>query len=179
MTELIAFAVTGQRDQVVSATSPLPVSSVGGGGSTPTYNADGSLNNGGVNGTSRATAANPVPVVNEVGGSPVSDSNPFSTQAAQSAPAFTAVTFAANTASVLMTASATRQGARILNYGASPLYFFIGTTGTPGAGNADVIPAAASGLPGQYEFPYRPVGAYWAVTATAATGATAVVVETW
>lgn len=56
MSGVLEFAVAGQGDQRVSATTPLPVT-LGAG----SVNADGSMDIAGVNGTGIATAANPVP----------------------------------------------------------------------------------------------------------------------
>lgn len=90
----------------------------------------------------------------------------------------TALTLVANTAADLMLADGTRRGARILNWTASPVYFVVGTagTGTPASGApSDFIPAADSGTPGQFEFPYAPTGDYRVVGASNGD----LTIETW
>lgn len=86
------------------------------------------------------------------------------------------ITIVAATAQTLFAASATANGARVLNWTASPVYISDGTTGTPASGApSDYVPAAASGVPGQYETPYAPVNGLRAVGASAGD----LTVETW
>lgn len=87
---------------------------------------------------------------------------------AQATVVATKYTLAANTAVTIATASAAASGARVLNWTASPVYITSGTTGTPASGSpSDYVPAAASGVPGQWEPPYRPVDGLRAVGASA------------
>lgn len=105
----------------------------------------------GANGTSVATALNPVPVFD-----------------AQGVIASGSATLVANTAQTIIAAFADRRGMRVLNYTASPVYLSLGTTGTPASGGgSDYIPAAVAGVPGQWEPPYAPVGGVRAVGASA------------
>lgn len=107
----------------------------GGSGGAPTVVA-------GANTTTAASQINPLPVTE-----------------AQGVIAAGSVTLAANTTSQIIGAFADRRGLRVLNYTASPVYLSQGVAGDPtlGAGS-DFIPAAASGVPGQWEPPYAPVG---------------------
>lgn len=78
------------------------------------------------------------------------------------------VTLVANTAQTLVAAFADRRGMRVLNYTDSPVYLSLGTTGTPtSGGGSDYIPAAAAGVPGQWEPPFAPVTGVRAVGASA------------
>lgn len=87
---------------------------------------------------------------------------------AQNAPAATKSTLVADTALTILTADATRNGARVLNWTASPVYLTYGTTGTPVSGApSDFIPAAVSGVPGQWECAFAPVAGLRAVGAAA------------
>lgn len=87
---------------------------------------------------------------------------------AQSAPTHETKTLVAATAQTILTADANRVGCRILNFTAAPVYLAPGTAGTPpSGGGSDYVPAAASGVPGQWESPYRPVGGIRAVGAAA------------
>lgn len=160
---VIEYAVLGQRDQPVSSLKPLPVVGLTASGGA-TSNTDGSMNVGGANGTSVASTSNPVPVA-----------------AAQNVPVFSLITVVAAVAGDLLTADATRHGARLLNYTAAPIYFWPTVNGaTPPTGApADVVPAAAAGLPGQYEFPYAPVAAYRYVGASAGATVAGLGVEVW
>ena len=87
---------------------------------------------------------------------------------AQGTPAHATETLAAATAKTILAPDANRIGARILNFTPAPVYLTPGTTGTPASGGgADYVPAAASGVPGQWESPYRPVGGIRAIGASA------------
>jgi hypothetical protein len=107
--------------------------------------------------------------------------SPTFVTAAQSDPAFTLITVAAATAGDLLTANANRRGARLTNYTAAPIYFWPTANGpTPPSGApADVVPAAASGLPGQYEFPYAPTVAFRYVGASAGATIAGLGVQVW
>jgi hypothetical protein len=86
------------------------------------------------------------------------------------------VTLAANTAATLFLANTAALGCRLLNWTASIVYLNDGTTGTPASGApSDYIPAAASGVPGQFESPYPPTTGMRAVGASAGD----ITVETW
>lgn len=104
----------------------------------------------------------------------------------QSSPTFTApapgtlatskVTLVAATAATLFPANAAQIGCRILNWTAAPVYITPGTTGTPpNTAPSDYIPAAASGVPGQFESPYAPTTGMRAVGASAGD----ITVEIW
>ncbi len=94
----------------------------------------------------------------------------------QTTPTHTKVDLAANTAATIVAAGAAPNGARILNWTASPIYVAPGVAGTPASGApSDYIPAAAGGVPGQYEPPYKPVDGLRAVGASAGS----LTVETW
>ena len=110
-----------------------------------------------------------------------SSSSPQYVTAAQNTPTFTSIAVVAATAGDLFAADANRHGARLLNYTASPIYFAPTSLGaTPASGApSDVVPAAAAGLPGQYEFPYAPTVAYRYIGAGAGSGLTALVTEVW
>ena len=87
---------------------------------------------------------------------------------AQGAPTHETKTLVAATAQTILTADANRVGARILNFTAAPVYLAPGSVGTPPTGGgSDYVPAAAAGVPGQWESPYRPVGGIRAVGASA------------
>lgn len=102
------------------------------------------------------------------GGTGGSNTNPTFVRTAQGAPAHSTVTLAAATAATIIASGASTNGARILNWTASPVYVTPGTTGTPNSGApSDYIPAAASGVPGQYEPPYIPTTGMRAVGASA------------
>lgn len=81
MSGVLEFAVAGQGDQRVSATTPLPVSSVSASGNAQAVNTDGSTVIAGSNGTARSTAANPLnTAINGVtAGSIASATNPVAT----------------------------------------------------------------------------------------------------
>lgn len=106
----------------------------------------------GGNGTTASSSANPVPVAD-----------------AQGTVTQTTITLVAATAQTALAASANRRGARILNYTASPVYVTVtGVTGTPASGApSDFIPAAAGGVPGQWEPPFAPVAGVRVVGASA------------
>ena len=139
--------------------------------------------------TSPIRAYNPVasigaidPTTGLIGPSTGSTSTtPTYVTAAQNTPTFSLITVAAATAGDLLTADATRHGARLLNYTAAPIYFWPTVNGAtpPSGAPADVVPAAASGLPGQYEFPYAPTGAYRYVGASAGATTAGLGVEVW
>lgn len=136
----------GQPVSLVSLVDGVTGAFSGGGGtvSNPSVIA-------GQNGTGAATQINPLPVTEAQG---VIASGP--------------VTLVANTAQTIIAAFADRRGMRVLNYTASPVYLSLGTTGTPtSGGGSDYIPAAAAGVPGQWEPPYAPVGGVRAVGASA------------
>lgn len=117
---------------LVDITTGLPA---GGSGGAPTVVA-------GQNGTTAATQINPLPVTE-----------------AQGVIAAGSVTLVANVTSQIIGAFADRRGLRVLNYTASPVYLSQGTSGDPALGaGSDYIPAAAAGVPGQWEPPYAPVG---------------------
>lgn len=83
---------------------------------------------------------------------------PLTVRPAQSAPIATKVPLAAGVAATALAADADIQGARILNWTASPVYVAPGMNGTPASGApSDVVPAAADGLPGQFEPPFAPI----------------------
>lgn len=143
MTGVTMFEVAGQRDQRVNAANPLPVTMTGGGGGATVV--------AGTDGTTAASALNPLPVFEAQG---VIASGP--------------ITLVANTAQTIIAAFAGRRGMRVLNYTASPVYLSEGTTGTPASGaGSDFIPAAVSGVTGQWEPPYAPVNGVRAVGASA------------
>lgn len=106
-----------------------------------------------------------------------SDGAPVPTSRAQGTVVTTAPTLVANTAQTILVASATTQGIRVLNWTASPVYVTIGTlAGTPPSGaGSDFIPAAAAGVPGQWEPPFAPVLGVRAVGASAG----GLTVEAW
>lgn len=108
------------------------------------------------------SVAQPVVLVDATG-------EPYSSSSgSQAAVTTTTETLAAGTPKTILAASASTTGARILNWTASPVYVTSGTTGTPASGApSDYIPAAASGVPGQWEPPYRPVDGLRAVGASA------------
>jgi len=86
----------------------------------------------------------------------------------QAAPAQVKETITADTPKTVLAADANRAGCRILNYTSSPIYITQGTAGTPPSGaESDYIPAAAGGVPGQWEAPYRPTLGLRAVGAVA------------
>lgn len=128
----------------------------------------------------RVSATDPLPVGLAAGSAGSSSTTPQYVTAAQGTPVFNSIPVAANTSGSLFTADANRRGARLLNYTASPIYFDIRTSGDPASGApSDVVPAATGGLPGQYEFPYAPTGAYRYIGAGAGSGLTALVTEVW
>lgn len=97
-----------------------------------------------------------------------SSTTPTYAAAAQGVIASGPITLAAGVAQTLIGAFPDRRGMRILNYTASPVYLSNGTTGTPvSGGGSDYIPAAAGGVPGQFEFPYAPVNGVRGVSAAA------------
>jgi len=110
-----------------------------------------------------------------------SSTAPTFVTAAQGIPTFSLITVAAATAGDLLTADANRRGARLLNYTAAPIYFWPTVNGAtpPSGAPADVVPAAASGLPGQYEFPYAPTVAFRYVGASAGATVAGLGVEVW
>jgi hypothetical protein len=140
--QFLDFATKGPR--WVSSNDPLPVTVTSGGGGAPTVIA-------GADGTGAASANNPLPVYS-----------------AQGLIASGPITLVAATAQTIIGAFAGRRGIRVLNWTASPVYIGEGTTGTPASGaGSDFIPAAASGVPGQWEPPYAPVNGLRAVGASA------------
>lgn len=97
-------------------------------------------------------------------------------KAAQTTLSQTKVTLAANAAQTIVAASPNLNGARVLNWTTAPIYLANGTTGTPASGApSDYVPAASSGVPGQYECPYAPIDGLRAVGAAAGD----LTVETW
>lgn len=79
------------------------------------------------------------------------------------------VTIVANVPTTLFAADDTRNGARLLNYGASPVY--LSPTDPPASGPpSEFIPQGAMDQygniwPGQFEFSYRPVEEWFALSA--------------
>lgn len=110
-----------------------------------------------------------------------SSTTPTFVTAAQGTPTFTGIDVVAATAGTLLAADTNRRGARLTNYTAAPIYFWPTVNGAtpPSGAPADVVPAAASGLPGQYEFPYAPTVAFRYVGASAGSGVTGLGVEVW
>ena len=95
---------------------------------------------------------------------------------AQATPTHTKVDLVANQAATIVAAGTAPRGARILNWTASPVYVTPGSAGVPASGApSDYIPAAANGVPGQYEPPYAPVDGLRAVGASAGS----LTVEVW
>ncbi len=90
-------------------------------------------------------------------------------EAGQGTPTHATKTAAAGTAGNLFSGpDAARRGARILNYLAAPIYLAKGDSGTPASGApSDFVPSSVDGVPGQYEFHYRPVDQYRYVCAVA------------
>lgn len=143
MSGVVQFEVEGERDARVSAANPLPVA-LGGASGDPVVIA-------GANPAAPATQTNPVPVTEAQG---VIASGPFSLTAA--------------TAATIIGAFPDRRGMYVLNYIDAPVYLSLGTTGTPASGAGSFyIPAAAAGVPGQFRFPFAPVGGVRAVSANA------------
>lgn len=102
--------------------------------------------------------------------------NPTFTAPAPGTLARANVTLTANTAATLFAANTAALGCRLLNWTASIVYLNDGTAGTPASGApSDYIPAAASGVPGQFESPYPPTTGMRAVGASAGD----ITVETW
>lgn len=80
----------------------------------------------------------------------------------------TKVTLLANTAQLIVAKYNTWRGVRILNYTASPLYLSFNASTTPTSDAAsDYVPAAASGVPGQYESASRVGSGMQAISASA------------
>lgn len=106
-----------------------------------------------------------------------SDAPSIQTKPAQGTVVTTAPTLVANTAQTILAASATTLGIRVLNWTASPVYVTVGSLGAtpPSGAGSDFIPAAASGVPGQWEPPFAPVLGVRAVGASAG----GLTVEAW
>lgn len=89
-------------------------------------------------------------------------------RATQTDPVAAKITLVAATAATALAANANAVGCRVLNWTASPVYIAQGVAGTPDSGApSDYIPAAASGVPGQWEAPYRPTTGLRVVGASA------------
>lgn len=113
-------------------------------------------------------ASGPTVVAGGDGSTAASALNPLPVFEAQGVIASGSVTLVAATAQTIIGAFAGRRGIRVLNWTASPVYIGEGTTGTPASGaGSDFIPAAVSGIPGQWEPPYAPVNGLRAVGAAA------------
>lgn len=144
MSGVVQFEVVGERDARVSEASPLPVTIMSGGGNDPVVVA-------GANGTGAATQINPIPVTE-----------------AQGVIASGAFPLTAATAATIIGAFPDRRGMSVLNYIEAPVYLSLGTTGTPASGAGSLyIPAAAAGVPGQWNPAFAPVGGVRAVCASA------------
>ncbi len=122
----------------------------------------------------RVDEDNPLPVAVISGGTGGSggglgtNASPNIVREAQNAPTHATRTLAAATPQTIIAAGASANGARILNWTTAPVYVIPGEAGTPVSGApSDYIPAAASGVPGQYEPPYIPTGGLRAVGAAA------------
>lgn len=127
-------------------------------------------------GTSRPLTVTPTGRLRvDASSTPSTDASPNVVRQAQGTPTSSTKTLVANTAQTVISASATTNGARILNWTASPVYLDNGVTGTPAStAPSDYVPAAASGVPGQYETPFAPKDGMRAVGASA--GALTVIV---
>jgi len=138
------------------------------------YNGGGPLSGVVIEGTVAADGTVSAPVG-------TSSTSPQFVTAAQSDPAFSLITVVANTAGDLFTANANRRGARLTNYTAAPIYFWPTSNGAtpPSGAPADVVPAAASGIPGQFEFPYAPTVPFRYVGASAGATVAGLGVQVW
>lgn len=113
-------------------------------------------------------AGGPTVIAGADGSSAASATNPLPTYDAQGVIASGPLALSAATAATIIGAFPGRRGMRVLNWIAAPVYLSLGTTGTPPSGaGADYIPAAVGGVPGQWEPPYAPVDGVRAVCATA------------
>lgn len=115
-----------------------------------------------------AGVGGPIAVAGSDGTSLATAINPLPTSVAQGLIISGPVTMVAATAMTLIAAFADRRGMRVLNYTASPVYLTHGVTGTPPSGaGSDFIPAAVDGVPGVWEPRYAPVSGIRAVGAAA------------
>lgn len=98
------------------------------------------------------------------------------TRRAQATITQTKYTFTAGQVQNIVPASATANGARILNFTSGAGYLMPGVTGTPASGApSDYIPAMGTAGPGQYETPYAPVTGLQLVSVAAGD----YTIETW